>query len=79
LIAKSAKILANHKRLKPEIEDLLRGAQEIDEAEDRKYGAEQRGDELPEDLRRHEVRLKKIWEAKQQMEERQKEGGSRNQ
>ena len=30
--------------------ELLRRAQEVDEAEDAQYGAEQRGDELPEEL-----------------------------
>jgi len=60
-------------RLKTEVKELLRRAQEIDEAEDKEYGADQRGEGLPEELRRREDRLKKIWEAKQQMEERQEE------
>jgi len=34
---------------------------------------ERRGDELPEELRRREDRLKKIQEAKQRLEDRQKE------
>jgi len=60
-------------RQKTEIKELLRHAQEIDEAEDEKYGAAQRGDGLPEELRRREDRLKKIQEAKQRPEEQQKE------
>jgi transposase len=59
-------------KLKTEIEDLLRRAQQIDEAEDEKYGADRRGDELPEELRIREQRLKRIQEAKQRLEERQK-------
>jgi transposase len=60
-------------KLKGEIAELLRRAQAVDEAEDEQYGAERRGDELPEELRRREERLKKIQEAKQRLEERQKE------
>ncbi len=60
-------------KLKGEVAELLRRAQAVDEAEDEQYGAEQRGDELPEELQRREDRLKKIQEAKQRLEERQKE------
>ncbi|MFH0934693.1 MAG: IS1182 family transposase [Pseudomonadota bacterium] len=60
-------------KLKVEITELLRRAQQVDEAEDEKYGAEQRGDELPEELQRREDRLKKIQQAKQRLEQRQKE------
>ena len=42
----------------------------VDEAEDAEYGPEQRGDELPEELRRREGRLEKIREAKRRLEER---------
>src|SRR5271169_3843017 len=60
-------------KLKEEIAELLRRAQAVDEAEDEQYGAERRGDELPEELQRREERLKKIQEAKQRLEDRQKE------
>jgi transposase len=61
------------KKLKTDIAELLRRAQEVDEAEDEQYGTERRGDELPEELQRREDRLKKIQEAKQRLEERQKD------
>jgi transposase len=60
-------------KLKAEIAELLRRAQAVDKAEDEKYGAERRGDELPEELQRREDRLERIQEAKQRLEERQKE------
>ena len=41
----------------------------MDEAEDAEYGPAQRGDELPEELRRREGRLEKIREAKVRFEE----------
>ena len=44
-------------QLEAEIKELLRRATEVDEAEDAEYGPEQRGDELPEELRRREGRL----------------------
>src|SRR5947209_19963519 len=50
-------------RLRAEIADLLRQAQQQDEAEDAALGA-RRGDELPEELRFREQRLAKILEAK---------------
>lgn len=60
-------------KLKEEIAELLRRAQAVDQAEDEQYGAERRGDELPEELQRRAGRLQKIQEAKQRLEEQQKE------
>ena len=57
-------------QLAAEVKELLRRAAEVDEAEDAEYGPEQRGDELPEELRRREGRLEKIREAKERLEER---------
>jgi hypothetical protein len=51
-----------------EVESLLRGAEKADEAEDREYGPDVRGDELPEELRFREKRLAKIREAKSALE-----------
>ena len=59
-------------RLEAEIAELLRRSAEIDEAEDAEYGHDARGDELPEELRRREVRLAKMREAKVRLEERAK-------
>jgi Transposase DDE domain len=55
-------------RLKGEIADFLRQAQQADEAEDAALGA-RRGDELPAELRFREQRLAKIREAKARLEE----------
>ena len=60
-------------RLEKEIADLLKEAERTDQAEDQEHGPENRGDELPEELRRRESRLKKIREAKKRLEERQAE------
>lgn len=60
-------------RLKEEIEDILRQAEEIDKAEDEEYGKDKRGDELPEELARRESRLKKIEEAMKALEEEAEE------
>jgi transposase len=61
------------KRLKEEIAELLRQAERADRKEDQEYGPENRGDELPEELRRRENRLQTIQEAKKRLEERQAE------
>ena len=59
-------------QLAGEVAELLRRAQEVDEQEDRRYGREKRGDELPEELAfresRLESRLRKIREAKAALE-----------
>ena len=50
------------------VAELLRRAQEVDDVEDRRYGKDQRGDELPEELAFRESRLRKIREAKAALE-----------
>ena len=56
-------------QLKDEVKHLLAQAEAADKAEDLQYG-DQRGDELPEELRRRETRLAKIKEAKKVLEQR---------
>ena len=55
-------------QLQAEVDDLLRKAQEVDEEEDRRYGKDRRGDELPEELAFREGRLRRIREAKAALE-----------
>ena len=50
-------------QLAAEVAELLRQAQEADDEEDRRYGKDKRGDELPEELAFREGRLEKIREA----------------
>jgi transposase len=57
-----------NKRLSAEIEQLLFRADEEDAREDALYGKDKRGDEVPEELRRRETRVKKIREAKAALE-----------
>jgi transposase len=59
-------------QLKEEVQQLLEQAEAADQEEDRQYG-NQRGDELPEELRRRETRLAKIKEAKKVVEQRARE------
>lgn len=59
--------------IRKEVRKLLLRAAETDAAEDRRYGKNRRGDELPEELQRHETRLKRIRAAKQALEERARE------
>ena len=60
-------------RLKQEIEALLKQAEDVDAAEDAHYGKGKRGDELPEELARRESRLKKIQQAKAELEQEARE------
>ena len=52
-----------HAQLSVEVSELLREAQEVDEEEDRGYGSDRRGDELPAELAFREGRMEKIREA----------------
>jgi len=59
-------------QLRDEVKQLLEQAEAADEEEDHRYGS-QRGDELPEELRRRETRLAKIKLAKKVVEQRARE------
>ena len=62
------RMLKKEEELRREVRELLRRAQEVDDAEDKLYGKGKRGDELPEELARRESRLKKLQEAKEALE-----------
>jgi transposase len=59
-------------QLKEEVKQLLEQAEAADAEEDHRHGS-QRGDELPEELRRRETRLAKIKLAKKAVEQRARE------
>ena len=58
----------SEQRLEREVRELLAQAAARDAAEDEQYGKGRRGDELPEELARRESRLRKIREAKVELE-----------
>lgn len=66
-----ARMNEEEKRLREEIRRITKLAEGIDEAEDAEFGEDFRGDELPEELRRRDERLKKIKEAKRRLEAEQ--------
>ena len=59
----------DEKRLAAEVEELLRRAGEADAQEDEIYGRGVSGNEVPEELKRREDRLRKIREAKSALEQ----------
>jgi transposase len=61
------------KQIRAEVKQLLEQAEAADTEEDALHGKDKRGDELPEELRRRESRLKKIREAKRTVESRARE------
>jgi hypothetical protein len=67
------RMLEQEQRLKAEIADLMKRAEVQDAQEDAQFGADQRGDELPDELARREQRLKVIQAAKARLEARQRE------
>ena len=63
----------SEKRLREEVRKLLKQAEAADEEEDKRYGRDRRGHELPEELQRRETRIVRIQEAKKALEERARE------
>ena len=61
------------KRLRQEIRELMARAGKTDAVEDRRYGPDRRGDELPKALADRQQRLAAIQAAKQRLEARQRE------
>ena len=66
------------KRLRKEIHGLLAQAKKTDAQEDKRYGKNRRGDELPAELVRREDRLRTIQAARQRLEARQREADQEN-
>ena len=58
------RMVENEMRLEKEIAEILRRAQSIDAEEDKRYGADKPGDELPQELVARESRLAIIQKAK---------------
>src|SRR5262245_11270403 len=58
------------RQIRAEVRKLLAQAEVADAEEGAVYGADQRGDEWPEELQRRETRLQKIRQAKRALEER---------
>jgi transposase len=61
------------KRLREEVQELMKQAEAADEEEDKRYGRERQGEELPEELQRRETRIARIQEAQKALEERARE------
>ena len=65
-------------RLESEIGELLKKAEVTDKEEDRRYGKNKRGDELPQELAFRESRLKKIREAREALEAEARQAAAKN-
>jgi hypothetical protein len=59
--------------LRKEIRELMAEAKKTDDQEDKRYGKDRRGDELPTELARRADRLQSIRAARQRLEARQRE------
>ena len=51
------------KRLREEVQELMKQAEAADEEEDKRYGRERQGEELPGELQRRETRIARIQES----------------
>ena len=68
MVKKETQLEAEIAVLRANVDALLSEAEQVDAEEDQRFGADRRGDELPEELRRREQRLAKIREAKEALE-----------
>jgi hypothetical protein len=73
MVTKEARLEAEIAELRKNVDALLSEAEQVDAEEDERFGADSRGDELPEELRRRETRLQKIREAKEALEREARE------
>jgi len=67
------RLQAEERRLAEEVAQMCAQARSTDADEDRLYGADHRGDELPEELHHRQTRLAKIRDAKARLEQAQRE------
>ncbi len=68
MVKKEQQLEAEIAQLRANVDALLSEAERVDAQEDERFGADRRGDELPEELQRRESRLAKIREAKEALE-----------
>lgn len=69
----------NKEAIEREVRRMLEEAERVDAAEDKKYGADCRGDELPEALRTTEGRMKRLKEAQARLEEEERQARAEQQ
>ena len=60
-------------QLRKKVQELLQHAEQIDEEEDRLFGEDKRGDELPPEFQQKKERLQRIRKAKEQLEKKQEQ------
>ena len=68
MVKKEAQLEAEIAEIRENVGAVLAEAERVDAEEDERFGTENRGDELPAELRRRETRLAKIREAKEALE-----------
>jgi hypothetical protein len=68
VVKKEAQLEAEIAALRENVDALLADAERTDAEEDKRFGPDRRGDELPEELQRREQRLERIRRAKQELE-----------
>ena len=64
------RMLMEEKKLRSEIRKLTQAAREQDDIDDKMFGPDFRGDELPQELSNRKTRLQTIQAAKKRLEER---------
>jgi transposase len=68
-----------HEHIEREVQQMLADAEKVDAEEDRLYGKTKRGDELPDELRDRNSRLKRLQECKRRLEAEAEEAAQKQQ
>jgi transposase len=73
MVSKEQQLEAELAEIRANVDALVGEAERVDAEEDERFGADRRGDELPQELARRESRLRVIREAKQALEAQARE------
>lgn len=65
-------IIKEREKIQKAIQEYLANANQTDKEEDRKYGSDKRGNELPENIQEKETRIKKMKQIAEQLKQAQK-------
>jgi transposase len=68
-----------HEHIEKEVQQMLADAEKVDAEEDRRYGKDKRGDELPDNLRDRNSRWKRLQECKKRLEAEAAEAAQKQQ
>ncbi len=71
-------LLEEQRELEKEVEEYLQKVNEAEDKEDERYGVDKKGDELPKDIQRKTLRVKKLKEVAERLKETRQKANKKN-